>query len=211
MLAILFYPVLALTILYIILRIILGVTQSKDEPPVLANGIPFLSSIYGMSTKGMGYFKTLRDTYNLPIYTLRFPGFRLYVVNSPSLVGAIHKPGSQTVAWGPILGDIAANMMGLSQPTVEMLRKDLGPDGSFMKGFHKAMHVALDPKTEGLDKLGERAIYAYSASLDNDHITKPVKAKLFDFLKRHGTLAVSEAVFGPHNPYRDPKMEGFYK
>lgn len=160
----------------------------------------------------MDYFTCLRDNYpNAPIYTLRFPLFRVYVVNSPTLVQAIHKPSSQTVSWGPILGDIAANMMGLGQPTVRMLKDDLGPDGSFMKGFHKAMHVALDPKTVGLDKLSERAVLSYYASLTNDNIHSPVTVKLFEFLKRHGTVAVTDAVFGPHTPFRDPKMEGFYK
>ncbi|GAB1311868.1 hypothetical protein MFIFM68171_02078 [Madurella fahalii] len=200
-----------LPVLYLLLRAVLRYTQDKDEPPVIAAGIPFITPYVGLITKGMSYFVFLRARHDLPVYTLRFPGVRAYVINTPSLALAAHRP-SPTISWGPILADVAANMMGLGRPTVEVLRKDLGFDGNFMKGFHQAMHSALSPKMPELDRLGEAFSLAYSASLDGDKLRTPVgtTVRMFEFLKRHSTNGMTEAVFGPHNPYHDPKMEGYY-
>ncbi|KAK8103017.1 cytochrome P450 [Apiospora sp. TS-2023a] len=42
-----------------------------------------------MISKGGNLHRVLRDRYKLPIYTLRLPGMRVYVVNSRPLITAI--------------------------------------------------------------------------------------------------------------------------
>ncbi|KAL4974461.1 hypothetical protein BDW66DRAFT_87889 [Aspergillus desertorum] len=53
-----------------------------------------------MSRASFGYYKIHRQ---LPIYTLRLPGVRLYVENSAPLISAVqHHP--RTFSFSPILG-----------------------------------------------------------------------------------------------------------
>ncbi|KAF2192964.1 hypothetical protein K469DRAFT_652702, partial [Zopfia rhizophila CBS 207.26] len=75
-----------LAVVYFALRTFLNATQDVREPPVLATGIPFVTPAIGMAVKEVKYLVQLRDQYHLPIYTLRLPFYRVYVVNLPSLI-----------------------------------------------------------------------------------------------------------------------------
>lgn len=110
---------------HILLSALLRFTQGAKEPILIGDTIPLVTSIINMISKGGALHRLMReihryiyslyagkhgklagqrdgdvdsrDQYNLhvPIYTLRLPGSRMYVVNSPQ-----RYPGT-TMAMGP--------------------------------------------------------------------------------------------------------------
>ncbi|KAK3938664.1 cytochrome P450 [Diplogelasinospora grovesii] len=74
---------------YAFLRALLRLTQDGREPPTVATTVPFISPLIGMLARGPAFFNGLSDRYGPPIYTLRLPGTRLYMVNSAALITAI--------------------------------------------------------------------------------------------------------------------------
>ena len=75
----------------------------------------------------------------------------------------------------------------------------------------KGIHAALAPGG-GLELMNRTMIENVAASLDSLQTeNKTVRLKLASWLRHEITLATSEAVYGPGNPLRDPKVEdGFW-
>ncbi len=75
-----------------------------------------------------------------------------------------------------------------------------------------AIHTTLASGGEGLEHMTRIAIISVCTSLDSLTIdTGPVRLHLAEWLRHEITLASSEAIYGPANPLRDPKVEnGFW-
>ncbi|KAK9415718.1 hypothetical protein SUNI508_10196 [Seiridium unicorne] len=75
---------------YILLLALLRATQDTTEPPSVNDAIPFITPVWKMFFEERIRDNTnpARDQYNMPIHTLRLPGSRVYVINSPTLLKA---------------------------------------------------------------------------------------------------------------------------
>lgn len=79
-----------------------------------------------------------RDEYRYPIYTLRAPGPRLYIVNSLDLIKRLDRH-IETVAFSPIEIRVADKVMGIGKAGVNKMSGDHlfsknGYDGLWQKG-----------------------------------------------------------------------------
>lgn len=146
-----------------------------------------------------------RDKYNLPMYTLRLPGSRLYVVNSPSLLTSIQAQ-VRTLSFTAIEANIAANLLGCKKATIDIIRRDMTKDEGYLMSFPKYVHSALSPGP-GLDAMNRRAIQVIAKSLDEWSQKGSTKIQLWKWARHELLLASTEGVYGPKNPFRDPAME----
>lgn len=151
-----------------------------------------------------------RQQSQLPIYTLLVPGSKLYVVNGLDLIGAVQRQ-HKSLAFPPIEAKFAMTVCQSSQEANDILNLNVnGEEGDWgcSVDFYKSIHSALAPG-QGLDGMNRLMIRNIATSIDS---LKPIqkagtKIKLAKWLRHHITLATTNSVYGPMNPFQDPKIE----
>ncbi|KAI0480681.1 cytochrome P450 [Xylariaceae sp. FL0804] len=194
-----------LAIAYVFLSTLHRLSQDTREPRSVENVIPFITPVLSMASWGNKFHRAMRDKYNLPIYTLRLPGTRFYVVNSPSLITAV-QARSRTLSFPAIEAGIAASLFGVSKATSDILGHDLTGSGGYLMSFPKYIHPALGAGP-GLDAMTRRSVQVISSSLDAWAEKGPTTVNLFEWVRHELLMATTEGVYGPKNPFRDPAME----
>ncbi|TLD14907.1 hypothetical protein PspLS_10793 [Pyricularia sp. CBS 133598] len=190
-----------------LLKVVELATQHPDEPELISRGIPFLTTALDLILKNKGLHPQLRDKYNLPIYTLPLPGVRLYIVNFRPLISAVQAQ-FRTLSFCPLEAMFLRNIIGINDSTNAIIRRDLNSDGGYFMQFPKYIHDAVFPGP-GLDSLNKRAIQVIAESLERLTLSPNAarKVKLFEWARHEILMATTEAVYGPRNPFREPKME----
>lgn len=212
---------------YVLLVALLRLTQDAEEPPSISDAVPFVSPMINMASKGANFhclmryappsisssgywaklmsFSFARDKYNLPIHTLRMPGSRLYIVNSPSLLAPIQNQ-VRRLSFTAIEASIAANVFGVNKDTNAIIGADVTSHAGYLMNFPKYVHSALSTGP-GLDGLNRISVEVISQSLDTWAKKGPSTLKLFEWVRHELLMASTEGVYGPGNPFRDPAME----
>ncbi|KAH7308378.1 cytochrome P450 [Stachybotrys elegans] len=190
---------------YLFLAALLRLTQDPKEPPMLETSIPFIGPLVG-SLKGMPKFLVeMRDKYNLPIYTLRIPGARIYVVNSASLISQVQK--HKTISLGPVAATAAANVMNVSEAGNAIIGSDRMFEGdSYVATFVPSMAPAMSPGPE-LDVMTAESIRIAAESIEKISRKGPVNVELFEWVRHQVCEAETAALYGEENPLRDPALE----
>ncbi|GAB1317462.1 hypothetical protein MFIFM68171_07672 [Madurella fahalii] len=197
----------SLVAVYIFLRALLSLTQDPREPQAIENGIPFLSPILAMMNKKSKFYSEMRDKYRLPIYTLRMPGNRIYVVNSTSLIPVVQRQ-FRVLSFNALEASIAQDVIGVSKPVQEIIARDVSRDEGYLMSFPKYIHPAVHAGPH-LDAMNKKAVEVLAEALDQHakNSKGSPKVKLFTWIRHELMLATTDSVYGPHNPYRDPNME----
>ncbi|OTA90007.1 hypothetical protein M434DRAFT_78621 [Hypoxylon sp. CO27-5] len=192
---------------YIFLLSLLHLTHDTKEPPSICNTIPFLTPIWNMTSKGNcnNIVFIARDKHNVPIYTLRMPGSRIYVINSTSLITSVQSQ-FRVLSFTAIEANLAANVFGISKATNEIIGRNVTSDGSYLMSFPKYIHSALSAGP-GLDVMNRRSIQVISESLDRWAKEGTTTIKLFEWVRHELLLASTDGVYGHKNPFRDPAMK----
>ncbi|KUI53200.1 Cholesterol 7-alpha-monooxygenase [Cytospora mali] len=195
---------------YLLLVALLRFTQDAKEPTLIKDTVPFVTPIINMVSNGGAFHRLMsnadsRDKYNLPIYTLRLPDSRMYVVNSPQLITAVQAQ-FRTLSFTAIEATIAANLLGCKKSTIEIIGGDVTKDEGYLMSFPKYVHSALSAGP-GLDAMNRRAIQVISKSLDDWSEKGATKIQMWQWVRHELLLASTEGVYGPKNPFRDPATE----
>lgn len=201
----------AATAVYVSLRLLLHYTQDSREPRPLETLIPFVSPVIGMSRKKTGYYVMLRDKHNLPIYTLRLPGSRIYVVNSPALISAVQRQ-HKVLAFMPLVAKASVKISGFSKTASDIINTNTnGEDGDwgYVLTFRDAIHPSLAPGTQ-LDGMNRVMLGLVAESLNRVKEQVPKSVKLFEWVSHQITLATTSAAYGPSNPYKEPRFEAAF-
>ncbi|KAJ4393374.1 hypothetical protein N0V93_002582 [Gnomoniopsis smithogilvyi] len=164
------------------------------------------------------FHRNLRDKYNYPIYTLRLPFTRMYVVNATELIPTLQKQW-RTISFTPILASSGTGPMGMSKEAGVILNRDIQSDSNTVAKWSQAVNRALAPG-KALDKVNRRAVevmYDMMGSLrtplNNSSTEKKTEVQhetVVDFWSwTHHVMvqATTEAVYGPANPFREAAFE----
>jgi hypothetical protein len=186
---------------YLFLRLLLRLTQDATEPSAILTGLPFASPLIGMIREKSRFHIRLRNTYRLPIYTLRLPFIRMYIVNSTELIPLLQKQW-RTVSFAAIAAN-AGITVGMSKEAVSIMHQDLTSEHSFSVGWPRFILPAMNPGND-LDAINRRAVEVLADELEVLRAKAPVKLGLSQWSRHIMVTATTEAVWGPQNPYRDP-------
>lgn len=189
---------------YVFLRALMNLTQHASEPPTVKSSIPFIEPIIGMARYKSRFHAHIRDMLRLPIYTLRLPGARMYIVNAPKLIPAVQKLW-RTVSFAAIEAQTVTSIFLCSKAGQNVIKSGLMEDDSYTGTFASAIHPALKPGTN-LDDMNKAAARTIAASLDRLQAGGSMETNLFDWVRDEVVLATSDAVYGPKNPLRDPDV-----
>ncbi|KAF2198497.1 cytochrome P450 [Delitschia confertaspora ATCC 74209] len=198
-------------VLYGFFQLLLRYTQDPREPLPVATSVPFLGPIIGLTRKRHRYYVELWEKYHLPIYTLRMPGSRIYVVNSAALISNVQRQ-FKVLAFPPLEAKLSAKVCASSKTAHEILMTNVNGDEGYWGysiTFHNAILPGLSPGP-GLDAMNRVMVQKISASADR--LEKPRTVWLYEFIKHEIALATTDSVYGPANPFKDPAVEqGFWK
>jgi hypothetical protein len=193
---------------YLFLRLLLRLTQDAREPPAILTGLPFVSPLIGMIREKSRFHIRLRDTYRLPIYTLRLPFLRMYIVNSTELIPLLQKQW-RTVSFAAIAAD-AGITVGMSKEAVSIMRQDLTSEHGFSVGWPRFILPAMNPGKD-LDAINRRSVQVLADEMKTLQAKGPVKLGLSQWSRQTMVTATTEAVWGHQNPYRDPAIVEAWK
>lgn len=146
---------------------------------------------------------TNRDKYRLPIYTLRMPFMRIYVLNATELIAPMHRQW-RTVSFAAITVQ-ATKAVGMSQMATDLMNEGIMDDDGFVLSMHRQVYQPMSPGPE-LDAMNTNAVKVLSADIDALRAETPRKIGLWTWARRAIFLATMEATYGPQNPYRDPDI-----
>lgn len=140
----------------------------------------------------------------LPIYTLRMPGVRLYIVNATSLISPIQRQ-VRNISFVPVTLKMHPTMMKLSPTTSRMISKDALEENGAVFGTPHLFHPSLNPGPQ-LDILNRKSAQIVASLLSKFAEKGPSTISLFDWVSRQVLAATTESVYGPQNPFRDPAV-----
>ncbi|KAF2009659.1 cytochrome P450, partial [Aaosphaeria arxii CBS 175.79] len=196
------YVLPACIAVYLLLFTLLRVTQNRNEPPAIALSIPFLEPVWGFMTRKVNYLHELKNQCQMPIFTLRMPFLRQYVITSPALIHAAQRQAN-ALNFGPVARDFGFLFSGLLKSSQETLIKAYAAEGN---GFTNIIHENLKPG-DYLGSVSKDALIALKSTLPSMLDAPKGHTDLYDSIRRPLTLALTDALYGPHNPFRDPQVE----
>ncbi|KAK8042437.1 hypothetical protein PG994_012920 [Apiospora phragmitis] len=186
---------------YLFLRLLSHWTQDAREPPAIETRWPFIGPLIGMIREKSRFHLRLRNQYQLPIYTLRLPFQRIYVVNSPGLIPELQKQW-RAVSFAAIAAD-AGSVVGMSKEAVRIMHQDLKSEHGFSVSWPRFIAPSMAPG-KGLDAIGRRSVEVFSAEMEYLRAQgRPAGTGLWAWSRHLMEMATTEAVWGPQNPYRD--------
>ncbi|KAI1346611.1 cytochrome P450 [Xylaria sp. FL0043] len=176
------------------------------EPPVIRTTIPLLGHIIGMARHGKNYYQHIRGQCRLPIVTLPLVGSRVYVVFSVPMIQSIQKQ-SKSFSFEPIQAKFSTGLCGASKDAYDILQRDLHREGGVYGAIHNAIHHALSPGKF----LNEMNMVSAGSVLHSINDIRPgIDIKLDEWLRHQVTLATTDAVYGPYNPFRVKEVEAAF-
>jgi len=140
---------------------------------------------------------------------MTFPGAKLYIVAKPALIQLIQKQ-SKALAFPPIAAEFASRVCGSSKEAHAILMKNVNGDegewGLSMETY-ECMRAALAPGAD-LDAMNRVMFQNIAASIDELRTTKRMAKKgLAQWLRNTITIATTNSVYGPQNPYKDQSVQ----
>ncbi|KAI0521605.1 cytochrome P450 oxidoreductase [Xylaria bambusicola] len=194
---------------YLFLWALQHVTQDAREPRTVEDALPFISPVIGMMTRGSNFHRHLRNKYKLPIYTLRLPGSRLYVVNDTALIPIIQRH-VRALSISPIMVRFFSHFMGVSKGALHIAGRDPLENHGFIHQITLETTKGLSPGPN-LDDLNAKAVLNLSQSLDNLCAnTRLSTVNMFEWVSKEIMLATTNSVYGPRNPFKNPDVQAAY-
>ncbi|KAF2655397.1 cytochrome P450 [Lophiostoma macrostomum CBS 122681] len=190
---------------------------SETEPPTASPliPIPFIGHLLGIIWYSVQYYTIISKKHASPILKIPIFGRTIYVARSPELMPIFHRLPRVVSLWF-IEAKFTAQMGGMSDSTAKQMAENLGPGGDDKTTFTieglKVMHQVLGPKGGGLVEMNRDSAQILNARFNELSRTTPLEPiDLWDWVQHEITYAMTEAVYGSTNPYRDPKVEaGFW-
>ncbi|KAL4928010.1 cytochrome P450 [Aspergillus undulatus] len=195
----------ALSLLLIALNYFLSPSYDSSEPP-LAPAFPIFGHMLGFMFNSFEYYEKLNKKLRLPIFTIRMPGRKIYVITKPDLITRVDRQ-SKAFSFAPIVSEFSSVTCGTSKEANEILNQNLlGEHGNWglCEDMVAGMRESLKPG-ENLDFMNKTMAKEVCGLLD---ATKPEAGKEFRIIQLSAwvaevvTMATTNSVYGPNNPYK---------
>ena len=137
------------------------------------------------------------------------PGSKMYIANTPELIQAIQK-NPKALAFPPIEAKFAFNVCGPSAEAHKIVMNNVnGEEGDWglSMELYAAMRGALLPGPH-IDEMNREMIRCINASLEDIKLRKGQHRtmNLASWLRETVTIATTNSVYGPQNPFKDASV-----
>ena len=138
---------------------------------------------------------------------MTIPGSKMYIITKPDLVQSVQRQ-QKSLAFPPIEAKFASTVCGSSSEAHNILLQNVNGDegdwGLSMESY-SAMRAALKPGP-ALDDMNRVMIENIASSLDQlgmDGGLVNARIGLSAWLRKAITMATTNAVYGPENPFKE--------
>lgn len=141
----------------------------------------------------------------LPIFTLNILGFKTYIVTSLELVHAIQKQ-PKNFSFAPVEAKFGSRVLGTSPETFKILMKTANGDkGDLIISTELIGNIrSAILSASNLEKMNRVMTQSIAGSFDSLEVaTDKNKLKLANWLRRNLTMATTNSLYGPQNPFKD--------
>lgn len=109
----------------------------------------------------------------------------------------------------PMIAKAAIMVSGFSKVGADIINTNTnGEDGDvgYVNTFHDAIHPAVSPG-RNLDALNRMMLGLVASQFDEQAKHQKQNVTFYEWVRRQITLATTNSVYGPGNPYRDTAIE----
>lgn len=142
--------------------------------------------------------------HTLPAFTLDLLFTKIYIINSASLVSAVQR-NHKTVSFDPFLTAAANRMAGIDGEGLKLLQETENGGGGVNNKVLHSMHPAL--LGPGLDRMNSTMINNLQISIDKLELQHNLSFDLHTWCRHAITVASTDAVYGPLNPFKSGEIE----
>jgi hypothetical protein len=141
-------------------------------------------------------------------------GGKVYIIGSAETMHTVQRHPKAISFWY-VESVFAAQLGAMSKQTTKALVEGWEPStrqpNVLMAQGLKAIHHALTP-VGGMDEMNKEASNIMSTRLDDLIASQEaLPVDLWEWVQHEITVATTQCVYGPRNPYQDPKVEsGFW-
>ena len=129
---------------------------------------------------------------------------KVYVINSSSLVAAVQR-NHKHISFDPFITTASERLAGLNGPALELLREEHNGGQGVNQKILPAMHTAM--LGDGLDKMNEKMIVFLKTWIDQLADSQGTVFDLHAWVRHAITVASTDAVWGPKNPFKSRIIE----
>ncbi|KAB8251166.1 cytochrome P450 [Aspergillus flavus] len=195
--------IIGLTLLVAFLTSVVFFVQRRKldprEPPLASSAIPLVGHLASFLYYGLEYFAIASRKNRLPAFTMDMLYTKVYIIASPELVSAVRR-SRNAMSFGPLFANVAENGGGINGRGMQLLRdKEYGGQGVGQQTAD-SMHPAL--LGSGLDQMNGKMIAVLKTIIDELASQPDNVVDLYEWCSHAVTVASTDAVYGPLNPYR---------
>lgn len=143
----------------------------------------------------------------MPAFTLDLLFTKVYVINSAGLLPAIQR-NSKTISFDPLLTNAAKRLAGVHGKGLKLLQEVENGGGGLNTQVVHAMQPAL--LGSGLDTMNKSMINNLQISIEELQATQNDPLDLHNWCRQTMTIASTDAVYGPLNPYKSKDIENAF-
>jgi hypothetical protein len=134
-------------------------------------------------------------------------GGNLYVIHSPDLVYSVQRQPKSLSFWF-FEARFSAKLGGMCKASEERMYRDIAVDYNgenvVIEGL-RGTKIAMSPQG-GMNDMLSSCVALMTKDLDALNRKGKQRMSLYDWVQHEVTMATTEAVYGPSNPFRDPKV-----
>ncbi|KAJ5776420.1 uncharacterized protein N7511_001431 [Penicillium nucicola] len=176
------------------------------EPPLISSSIPVIGHLAAFIYYGLEYFASQSAKTPLSAFSLDMLFNKVYVIKSPELVSAVRR-NHRSMSFEPLFTRTAECAGGITGHGLELLRgKESQGQGL---GHHTVTTMRPTLLGEGLDELNTKMMECVQQSVKELRAHRG-KIDLYEWCTLAMTIASTDAIYGPLNPYKEKKNRDSY-
>ncbi|KAH8892799.1 cytochrome P450 [Thozetella sp. PMI_491] len=184
--------------LYLLLRVLIVLTHHAQEPQVIDTTVPFLGPMVGSLRNKAVYYAKLR----LPIYTLRLPGIRSYIINAVELIPVVQRQW-RIIDNTPLGAEMGPVVLGITVKDKDVLI-------SAASEFPKVMQPLLAPGA-AFNSIIRSLVDVLATRMQKLRSQEEPVLSLYSWADYEMRLGITDALYGPQNPFRQPAFDAAWR
>ncbi|KAF2846618.1 cytochrome P450 [Plenodomus tracheiphilus IPT5] len=178
------------------------------EPPILSPSIPLVGHLLGMLRHGSYYYSVVSNETTAPIFTMRVPGGKIYVVKSPRLASQVDR-NTKDISFSPYVMMFAERILASSKEGLKALSVNLRDDAreGCLAESRKVMHDTMSPGEDLAILAKDIATHMWPHLASLERVPNGGKVQMHEWLRHVVCLSSTDAVWGPKSPFQDPVFE----
>lgn len=174
-----------------------------QEPLTVFFGAPYLGSLYGLLSRGVSYYETIRDQTKQSIYSTWIVSQKFYIITCPDLISKVNRKQRIISSNGPFIQTVYGKILSLDTSSLERLSSSREPGKSLVKDSHHMYHTVLKPGHSVMEKMLFDTMSKFPEHFHSSRYKyrSDTPIDLMSLLRTSVVMAMADALYGSTNPF----------